>query len=157
MFIVEVMGRNSGFLALETGVACGAEFVLVPEIAPDIEAISQKLSYAKERGKTHSIIVLAEGVMSASELAEKLQGQGSYDPRIVVLGHLQRGGAPSCFDTVLASRLGAAAVELLIKGGRGMMVGRVNGNIVSSDIKTAWETKRSLDADMLRLVEILSI
>ncbi len=95
--------------------------------------------------------------MSASELAEKLKGQGSYDPRIVVLGHLQRGGAPSCFDTVLASRLGAAAVELLIKGGRGMMVGRVNGNIVSSDIKTAWETKRSLDADMLRLVEILSI
>jgi 6-phosphofructokinase 1 len=157
MFIVEVMGRNSGFLALETGVACGAEFVLVPEIAPDIEAISQKLSYAKERGKTHSIIVLSEGVMSASELAEKLKGQGSYDPRIVVLGHLQRGGAPSCFDTVLASRLGAAAVELLIKGGRGMMVGRVNGNIVSSDIKTAWETKRSLDADMLRLVEILSI
>ena len=157
MFIVEVMGRNSGFLALETGVACGAEFVLVPEIVPDIEAICKKLSYAKERGKTHSIIVMAEGVMSASELAEKLKVQGSYDPRIVVLGHLQRGGAPSCFDTVLASRLGAAAVELLMRGERGMMVGRVNGNIVSSDIKTSWETKRGLDEDMLRLVETLSI
>lgn len=91
MFIVEVMGRNAGFLALETGVACGAEFVLVPEIAPDLDAISKKLSYAKARGKTHSLIVLAEGVMSASELAEKLRGQGNYDPRIVVLGHLQRG------------------------------------------------------------------
>ena len=157
MFIVEVMGRNAGFLALETGVACGAESVLVPEIAPDLDAICKKLSYAKERGKTHSLIVLAEGVMSASELAAKLRGQGSYDPRIVVLGHLQRGGAPSCFDTVLASRLGAAAVELLIKGERGKMVGRINGNIVSSEIRTAWETKRDLDPDMIRLVETLSI
>ena len=157
MFIVEVMGRNAGFLALETGVACGAESVLVPEIAPDLDAICKKLSYAKERGKTHSLIVLAEGVMSASELAAKLRGQGSYDPRIVVLGHLQRGGAPSCFDTVLASRLGAAAVELLIKGERGKMVGRINGNIVSSEISTAWETKRDLDPDMIRLVETLSI
>ena len=114
MFIVEVMGRNAGFLALETGVACGAEFVLVPEIAPDLDAISKKLSYAKARGKTHSLIVLAEGVMSASELAEKLRGQGNYDPRIVVLGHLQR-GAPSCFDTVLRfkawSRGSGAAVK----------------------------------------------
>ena len=157
MFIVEVMGRNAGFLALETGVACGAESVLVPEIAPDLDAICKKLSYAKERGKTHSLIVLAEGVMSASELAAKLRGQGRYDPRIVVLGHLQRGGAPSCFDTVLASRLGAAAVELLIKGERGKMVGRINGNIVSSEIRTAWETKRDLDPDMIRLVETLSI
>ena len=157
MFIVEVMGRNAGFLALETGVACGAEFVLVPEIAPALDAISKKLSYAKARGKTHSLIVLAEGVMSASELAEKLRGQGNYDPRIVVLGHLQRGGAPSCFDTVLASRLGAAAVELLLKGERGRMVGRINGNIVSSEIRIAWESKRDLDPDMIRLVETLSI
>ncbi len=157
MFIVEVMGRNAGFLALETGVACGAEFVLVPEIAPDLDAISKKLSYAKARGKTHSLIVLAEGVMSASELAEKLRGQGNYDPRIVVLGHLQRGGAPSCFDTVLASRLGAAAVELLLKGERGRMVGRINGNIVSSEIRIAWVSKRDLDPDMIRLVETLSI
>jgi len=157
MFIVEVMGRNAGFLALEPGVACGAEFVLVPEIAPDLDAISKKLSYAKARGKTHSLIVLAEGVMSASELAEKLRGQGNYDPRIVVLGHLQRGGAPSCFDTVLASRLGAAAVELLLKGERGRMVGRINGNIVSSEIRIAWESKRDLDPDMIRLVETLSI
>ncbi len=157
MFIVEVMGRNAGFLALETGVACGAESVLVPEMTPDLDAICKKLSYAKERGKTHSLIVLAEGVMSASDLAAKLRGQGSYDPRIVVLGHLQRGGSPSCFDTVLASRLGAAAVELLIKGERGKMVGRINGSIVSSEITVAWETKRDLDPDMIRLVETLSI
>ena len=157
MFIVEVMGRNSGFLALETGVACGAEFVLLPEIAPDIQAICKKLSYAKEKGKTHSLIVVSEGVMSASELSDKLKGQGSYDPRIVVLGHIQRGGAPSCFDTVLASRLGAAAADLLIRGERGKMVGRINDSIVSSEIRTAWEIKRNLDSDMLRLVETLSI
>ncbi len=157
MFIVEVMGRSAGFLALETGVACGAEFVLVPEIPFEIEAIVRKLHYAKERGKTHSLIVLAEGVMSASELAAHLRGCSDYDPRIVVLGHIQRGGAPSCFDTVLASRLGAAAVDVLIEGQKGIMVGRIDGNITASPLETAWEKKRPLDPDMLRLVETLSI
>lgn len=157
MFIVEVMGRHAGFLALETGVACGAEYVLVPEIPVDIDALCSKIHYAKERGKTHSIVVLAEGVMPAHELAERLKGRCDYDPRIVVLGHLQRGGAPSCFDTVLASRLGAASVETLLEGKRGMMVGRVKGEIVASPLETAWLTRRPLDADMLRLVDALSI
>ena len=157
MFIVEVMGRESGFLALETGVACGAEFVLLPEIPVDIDKICEKLKYARARGKTHSLVVVAEGVMPASELAAKLRCQGIYDPRIVVLGHLQRGGSPSCFDTVLASRLGAAAVELLLRGQKGMMVGRINGEIVASKIRRSWEEKKSLDPDMLGLVETLSI
>ena len=157
MFIVEVMGRHAGFLALETGVACGAEFVLIPELPVDLEAIANKIHYAKQRGKTHSLIVLAEGVMSASELAEKLKGHCDYDPRIVVLGHLQRGGAPSCFDTVLASRLGAAAVEALIDGKRGMMVGRTKDEIVTVPLEMAWTQHHPLDSDMLRLVETLSI
>ncbi|MCE5201951.1 MAG: 6-phosphofructokinase [Synergistaceae bacterium] len=157
MFIIEVMGRRSGYLALETGVACGAEFVLLPEIPVDIEAIARKLHNAKEEGKTHSLIVLAEGVMSASELAAKLKDHSDYDLRIVVLGYLQRGGAPSCFDTVLASRLGSAAVELLLEGQTGMMVGRVGGSIVASPLQVAWEQKKPLDPDMLRLVDTLSI
>lgn len=157
MFIVEVMGRNAGFLALETGVACGAEFVLVPEIPVNLDVICKKIHEAKERGKTHSFIILAEGVMSASELASKLRSMSDYDPRIVVLGHLQRGGAPSCFDTVLASKLGLAAIENLIRGERGMMVGRVSGEIVSSPLPTAWENRRPLDKDMLELMETLSI
>lgn len=157
MFIVEVMGRSAGFLALETGVACGAEFVLVPEIPADIEAIGRKLHYAKERGKTHSLIVIAEGVMSASALADKLKDHYEYDPRIVVLGHIQRGGAPSCFDTVLASRLGAASVEVLLKGQKGMMVGRIGGNILASPLEELPGQKRTLDPDMLHLVEMLSI
>ena len=157
MFIVEVMGRNAGFLALETGVACGAEFVLVPEIPVDLNVICKKIHEAKERGKTNSFIILAEGVMSASELASKLRQISDYDPRIVVLGHLQRGGAPSCFDTVLASKLGLAAIETLIRGDRGMMVGRISGEIVSSPLPTAWENRRPLDKDMLELMETLSI
>ena len=158
MFIVEVMGRHAGFLALETGVACGAEFVLVPEIPVDISSICKKIHYAKERGKTHSIIVLAEGVMSAAQLAEELSKFScEYDPRIVVLGHLQRGGAPTCFDAVLASKLGAASVEILLEGRSGMMVGRINGKIVSSTLETAWKDKRPLDSDMLSLLDSLSI
>lgn len=157
MFIVEVMGRHAGFLALETGVACGAEFVLVPEIHVDLNVICKKIHEAKERGKTHSFIILAEGVMSASELASKLREISDFDPRIVVLGHLQRGGAPSCFDTVLASKLGLAAIETLVRGDMGMMVGRISGTIVSSPLSTAWQERRALDKDMIELMETLSI
>lgn len=157
MFIVEVMGRHAGFLALETAVACGAEFVLVPEIPADIEAIIKKIHYAKEHGKTHSIIVLAEGVMPAHELADKLKGRCDYDPRIVVLGHIQRGGAPSSFDAVLASRLGYAAVECLLAGQSGVMVGRIKGEILASPLQRAWEERRPLDQDMLRIMDTLSI
>lgn len=157
-FIVEVMGRNAGYLALETGVACGAEHVLLPEIPVDIETVVKKLNYSKERGKTHSIIVLAEGVMSALELAEKIKSLTSdFDPRITVLGHLQRGGSPTCFDSVLASRLGAAAVDVLVKGHGGMMVGRVGCEITASPLETAWGVRRPLDQEMLRLVDSLSI
>ena len=155
--VVEVMGRHAGFLALETAVACGAEFVLVPEIPADIEAIIKKIHYAKEHGKTHSIIVLAEGVMPAHELADKLKGRCDYDPRIVVLGHIQRGGAPSSFDAVLASRLGYAAVECLLAGQSGVMVGRVKGEILASPLQRAWEERRPLDQDMLRIMDTLSI
>jgi len=156
MFIVEVMGRHAGYLALEVGVACGAEYVLVPELPVDLESIARKLHYAKERGKTHSIIVLAEGVMPAHELAEKLK-ESDYDPREAVIGHIQRGGAPSCFDTVLASRLGAASVEVLLEGQLGKMVGRVRGEIVASPLEESWAHKRPLDADMLRLLDTLTI
>ncbi len=157
MFIVEVMGRNAGFLAIETAVACGAEFALIPEIPVDIEALIKKIQQAKAHGKTHSIIVLAEGVMPAHELAGMLKGRCEYDPRIVVLGHIQRGGTPSCFDAVLASRLGYAAVECLLAGKSGVMVGRVKGEIVSSPLETAWLKRRPIDRDMLRVMDTLSI
>lgn len=157
MFIVEVMGRHAGFLALETGVACGAEYVLVPEINVDIEALCKKIHYAKKRCKTHSLVVLAEGVMPASELVLRLKGKCDYDPKIVVLGHLQRGGAPSCADAVLASKLGLFAIETLMKGKNGFMVGSLNGDIVASPLEQAWEQRKPLNPEMLRLLDILSI
>jgi len=157
LFIVEVMGRSAGFLALEVGVASGAEYVLVPEVPFKIEDLCEKLRYARQRGKTHSMIILAEGVMSAGELASQLKDTGGYEARITVLGHIQRGGAPSSFDAVLASRMGAAAVNSLIEGQRGFMVGYVNGKIVTPPMSTAWEEKRLLNAEMMELVDCLSI
>lgn len=157
LFIVEVMGRHAGFLALEAGVAAGAEYVLVPETPFDIEELCKKLHYAKERGKSHSLIIVAEGVMSASELAAQLKDTGGYDARIVVLGHIQRGGSPSSFDAVLASRLGGGAVEAIVRGEFGMMVGRTTGRIVTNPLQIAWEERKQLDADMMSLVDILGI
>ena len=157
LFIVEVMGRHAGFLALEAAVAAGAEFVLVPEQPFDMDNLCKKLHYAKERGKSHSLIIVAEGVMSASDLASKLKDTAGYDARIVVLGHIQRGGSPSSFDAVLASRLGGGAVEALVKGEFGTMVGRTGGKIVTSPLPVAWEEKKELDADMMALMDILGI
>ena len=157
LFIVEVMGRSAGFIALEAAVAAGAECVLVPEQPFDIEQLCKKLHYAKERGKTHSLIIVAEGVMPASDLAHKLKDTASYDARIVVLGHIQRGGSPSSFDAVLASRLGGGAVEALSRGEFGVMVGRTCGMIVTNPLQFAWEKKKELDADMMTLVDVLGI
>lgn len=157
LFIVEVMGRNAGFLALEAAVAAGAECVLIPEVDLDLDSLCEKLNYARSRGKSHSLIVLAEGVASASDLASRLKDTGGYDARITVLGHIQRGGSPSSFDAVLASRLGGGAVEALLRGESGVMVGRICGKIVATPLQDAWERKKALDADMMSLVDILGI
>lgn len=157
LFIVEVMGRSAGFIALDAAVAAGAEFVLLPEYPFDLEHLVDRLRYAKERGKSHSLIIVAEGVMPAASLAEKLKDKASYDARIVVLGHIQRGGSPSSFDAVLASRLGGGAIEALIRGDYGTMIGRISGKIVASPIQTAWEEKKPLDEDMLTLMDVLGI
>jgi 6-phosphofructokinase 1 len=157
LFLVEVMGRGAGFLALEAAVAAGAEYVLLPEVPFELETLCKKLRYAHDRGKTHSLIIVAEGVMPASELAVQLKDTGGYDARITVLGHIQRGGSPSSFDAVLASRLGGGAVEALKRGESGVMVGRIHGNIVTSPLQVAWEEKKSLDADMMSLIETLGI
>lgn len=157
LFIVEVMGRSAGFIALEAAVAAGAEYVLVPEYTFDVEKLCSRLQYAKERGKAHSLIVLAEGVMPASELAGMLKDRARYDARIVVLGHIQRGGSPSSFDAVLASRLGGGAVDALLRGDFGTMIGRISGKIVASPIQVAWEEEKALDEDMMKLMDTLGI
>jgi 6-phosphofructokinase 1 len=157
LFLVEVMGRHAGFLALESAVAAGAECVLVPERKFDIDDLCKKLNNAHKKGKNHTLIVVAEGVMSAADLSSQLKDTGGYDAKIIVLGHIQRGGNPSSFDAVLASRLGGGAVEALSRGESGVMVGRIAGKIVTHPIQSAWENKKDLDEDMMALVEILGI
>ncbi len=154
LFIVEVMGRDAGFLALEVAVSTGAEYVVVPEIRLDIAKMCEQLHYSRKRGKTHSLIILAEGVMSALELKNQLQDTGGYDARVTVLGYIQRGGSPTSFDTILASRMGSFAVEALLEGKSG------NGGLRMRPDDTLppggrLKSPKSLNPEMLALVEKL--
>jgi len=157
LFIIEVMGRNSGFIALQVALAGGAECVLLPEVPLDVEKVCQKLNYAKRRGKTHSLIIVAEGVMSAQELAGKILDTGGYESRITVLGHIQRGGSPTAFDAVLGSRLGAHAVEALLGGKSGVMAGVTCGQVTTCPLPETWENKKRPDLSLLELLNALSI
>ncbi|MFA7364285.1 MAG: ATP-dependent 6-phosphofructokinase, partial [Aminobacteriaceae bacterium] len=157
LFIVEVMGRDAGFLALEVAVSTGAEYVVVPEIRLDIAKMCEQLHYSRKRGKTHSLIILAEGVMSALELKNQLQDTGGYDARVTVLGYIQRGGSPTSFDTILASRMGSFAVEALLEGRSGVMVGSVCGRMTLCPLEDAWKSPKSLNPEMLALVEKLGV
>ncbi|MCL1940971.1 MAG: 6-phosphofructokinase, partial [Synergistaceae bacterium] len=121
LFIVEVMGRNAGFVALEVAVASGAEYAVVPELPLSIGRLCEQLNYSHQNKKSHTLIILAEGVMSGEEMRSKLQDTGGYEARVTVLGYIQRGGTPSSKDTVLASRLGAYAAESLFVGKSGLM------------------------------------
>lgn len=157
LFIVEVMGRRTGFLALEVGAASGAEVAIVPEVPFSLGRIVEKLHYSRKRGKTHSMIILAEGVMPAQSLKEALMDTGGYEARVTVLGHVLRGGSPTSFDTVLASRMGIRAVQALSSGERGMMVGVCGGKMRTAPLPTAWEEKKCLNPELMSLIDILSI
>lgn len=157
LFIVEVMGRESGFLALEVAVSAGAEYVVVPELQLDIGKLCENLHYSRKRGKTHSLIILAEGVMSGSELKSRLQDTGGYDARVTVLGYIQRGGSPTSFDTVLASRMGAFAVESLLGGKSASMVCSLGGRIALCPFDEAREAGKYLSPELLALVEKLGV
>lgn len=157
-FIIEVMGRDAGDIALWAGLAGGAETILVPEENFSMDDICDRLKKGSERGKKHSIIVVAEGVGSGVEISQKIKELTNYDTRVSVLGHMQRGGSPTASDRVLASRLGARAVELLIEGRGGRAVGIVKNELVDYDIIEALETKMHvIDMGMLKLSKELSI
>jgi 6-phosphofructokinase 1 len=156
-FVIEVMGRDAGDLALWAGLSGGAETILIPEENYDMDEIIDRLTKGQERGKKHSIIVIAEGVTSGTEFGKKLQEATNFDTRVSVLGHIQRGGSPTAFDRVLAARLGARAVELLIEGKGGRAVGIGKNQIVDYDIIEALGRKHPLDMNLARLAEELSI
>lgn len=133
-FIVEVMGRNAGDIALWAGVASGAEEILIPEHHFSLEKVVADIHKGREQGRKHTLIILAEGVMSGEELTRKLKDLGETHTRVTVLGHVQRGGAPTARDRVLASRFGTRAVELLKEGIGGVCVGIRGDEVIYSDI-----------------------
>ncbi|RHW33474.1 6-phosphofructokinase [Lysinibacillus yapensis] len=156
-FIVEVMGRDAGDIALWAGLAAGAESILIPEEQYDIDDILSRIEHGVSRGKKHSIIIVAEGVMPASELAKILKEKANITTRVSVLGHIQRGGSPSARDRVLAGRLGAKAVEVLLEGKGGRAVGIKNHQIYDYDFEVAFTTKHKADLSLYSLSKELSI
>lgn len=156
-FIIEVMGRNAGDLALWAGLAGGAETIVIPEVSFDIVDILTRLRSGHERGKKHSIIIVAEGVMSANAFADLLKEHGNIETRVSVLGHIQRGGSPSARDRVLASLFGARAVEVLMEGNGGLAIGMRNHEVVDYSMIEAFDGKRSTDLSMYKLSKELAI
>ena len=161
LFFVEVMGRDAGFIALNAGIGAGAEEILIPEENLGIERLVDSLNISKKSGKTSSIVVVAEGDKtgkSVFELAEYVEkNMPEYDVRVSVLGHMQRGGSPSCFDRVLAGRLGVRAVELLIEGKSNLMVGINNNKITATELEKAVKLHHDIDTELLKVADILSI
>lgn len=160
LFFVEVMGRDAGFIAAQAGVASGALAILIPEREITIDELVEKLNDARRHNKTSSIVIVAEGGKSgnASEIAKKVDEQAPYyETKVTILGHIQRGGSPSCFDRNLASQLGVAAVEGLIEGKRDCMVGMINRKVVFTPFEEAISDKLTIDPEMLRIADILSI
>ena len=160
LFFVEVMGRDAGFIALNAGVGAGAEEILIPEENLGLDRLLESLIKSRKSGKSSSIVVVAEGDKSGRnvfELAKYVEdNMPEYDVRVSVLGHMQRGGSPSCFDRVLASRLGVKAVEILIDNKTNLMVGLKNNKVITTDLEEAITGGHSINNELLRVSDIMS-
>jgi len=156
-FVVEVMGRDTGFLALASGLAVGAESILLPEVPTDLDEVCLRLRRSRARSKRHSIVILAEGVGSAYDIARQITERTGFPMRIIILGHIQRGGAPTALDRNLASRLGAGAVETLLAGRHGKLLGLNGGCLQETDLEVALESRKGLNLAEYELVKTLSI
>ncbi len=155
-FIVETMGRNCGYIALVAGLTTGSEAIVIPEVKVDYQALADKLLAGKKRGKVNSIVVVAEGAASAYTVARHLENRTGYETRVTILGHVQRGGSPSVFDRLLASRLGANAVQSLLDGKNNIMVGLEGSKISSLSLDEVLQTKKELDLNLYDLANTLS-
>lgn len=156
-YVIETMGRNAGDIALWAGLAGGAESIIIPEVEYNMDEIVGRILRGHERGKKHSIIIVAEGVGSGIEFSKKIQEATNLETRATVLGYIQRGGKPTAIDRTLASRLGARAVELLLEGKAGRMVGIEQNQIVDHDILEVLTKVHKIDEDMYKLSQELSI
>lgn len=155
--IIEVMGRNCGDIAVYSGLAGGAEIVLVPEVETDYDTVAKRLNMGQKMGKTSGIIVVAEGVATAEEVKAKLEGKVDANLRTTVLGHIQRGGMPTMADRVLAAKFGVQAVDLLRKGMTNRVVGVRKGDIVDMDIDEALAVEKNFDYKLYNIAGVLSI
>ena len=156
IFVIEVMGRRNGFIALEAGLAGGAEAVLIPEIPYSLFEICESMKSAAQRGKRSSIIIVAEGAAKASDIKDFIQKNTGFEARYLVLGHMQRGGSPTAFDRVLALRLGAFATNRLVSGFRGEMAGVDGTHLVSHPLSYVLSTERTIDPEKLLLAEVMA-
>jgi len=160
-FIVEVMGRDCGYLALVTGITGGAEYIVIPEFETDAEDVANAIRKAYERGKAHALIVVAEGAKynarGLDQYFSKHHERLGFDLRITTLGHVQRGGAPGAFDRLLATRLGAAATEYVAQGKSGALAGLNKGRVTPIPLAEVVAGKKPLDLNLLQLSEVLNI
>jgi 6-phosphofructokinase 1 len=161
LFFIEVMGRDAGFIALNAGIGAGAEEILIPEENIGLEKLVESLTKGRDKGKTSSIVVVSEGDKigkNVFELADYIgENYPDYDIRVSVLGHMQRGGSPSCYDRVLASRLGVAAVETLLDKTSGVMVGITNNEISKVGLEKAIKMNHEINKELLKVAEITSV
>ena len=158
IFFIEVMGRNRGSIALEVGVAGGAEDILIPEVPVDLDRLCRVLTEGRGSGKMSFIIVVAEGAYpgGARAIAEAVREHAGLDYRVSVLGHVQRGGSPTSFDRALASRMGRAAVEALLAGETDRATGIACGEIVLVPLRDTWETEKPINLDLMRVAAVTS-
>ncbi|AEI40159.1 6-phosphofructokinase [Paenibacillus mucilaginosus] len=154
--IVEVMGRHCGDIALYAGLASGAETIIVPEVGYDMDEISNRMAENFAQGKRHSIIIVAEGVCGGDEIAAEITKRNGIEPRVTVLGHIQRGGAPTHNDRILASSLGDFAVRKLIEGDSGKACGIIKGELTVTDIDKVVNTKKPFNMELYELAKRLS-
>ena len=158
LFFVEVMGKSRGFIALEVGIAGGAEDIVIPETPTRIDQLCVDIRRSFKKGKKSFIVVVAEGdeAGGAFSIAQQVWERLKMDYRVCVLGHVQRGGSPTAKDRVLATKMGAAAVDALAGGMSGYMVGELAGRIAFTPLKETWEKKKELDGNLLHLVKVMS-
>ena len=155
--VVEVMGRRCGDIALYSGIASGAEIVVVPEVAYDLNEIANRINASRELGKNSNIVILAEGVMGADEFAKQLQADTEYSVRPTCIGHIQRGGSPTMADRVLAAQFGSKAVSLLNEDIGNRAVGIRNNKIIDMDIIEAISMKKTFNNDLYEMLQMISM
>lgn len=156
VFVIEVMGRKNGFIAVEAGLAGGAEAILIPEIPYSLLEICENIRKSSERGKRSSIVVVAEGAARAEDIKNFIEKNSGFEARYLVLGHMQRGGSPTAFDRVLALRLGAFAATRLVSGFKGEMAGVDGSNLISTSLATVLATERTVNPDKLLLADVMA-